>query len=208
MVLLAVLCIEAGLDRLVVWAPHDNRVHGFYGKIPVDTLQAIHLFREQYKEKAGQQNVIGVAPDAGAASFMIPFCRKMNLNCAVTAKYRPEPEKTAITDIMGDFNGMDEAIILDDMINTGGTVEAVIKKLSAEKGINTIWLGVSHFLGSSQAVERLIELHEDFGLEEVLVTDSVPAKKEFQELDFVKIISLKEPLADAIHCIHHNLPLT
>jgi len=206
--LMAELSIEAGLNRLIVWAPHDNRVHGFYGKVPVDTLQANQIFKKQYAEKNGQKNVIGVAPDAGAAAFMIPFCRNMNINCAVTAKYRPEPEKTAITDIMGNFEGMDEAIVLDDMINTGGTVEAVVKKLYTEKGIKKIWLGVSHFLGANKAKKRLIKCHEKFGLEKLIVTNSVPLKKEFKDLGFVNTVSLEVPFANAIHCIHHNLPLT
>jgi len=196
------------LDRLVVWAPHDNRVHGYYGRTTVNMLQGITLFKNYYKEKRGQSNLIGVAPDAGAAEFMIPFCRDMNLNTAVTAKYRPEPEKAAITDIMGDFEGMQEAIVLDDMINTGGTVEAVVKKLYKDYGIEKIWLGVSHFLGSSQAQERILELHESYGLEELIITDSVPATQEFLELNFVTTHSLAEPFAQAIYCIHHDLSLT
>ena len=206
--LMAQLSIEAGLDRLVVWAPHDNRVHGFYGKMPVDTLRANTLFLAHFHDHQGRSEVIGVAPDAGAAGFMIPFCRQMNLHCAITAKYRPEPEKAAITDIMGDFSGARKAIVLDDMINTGGTVEAVVKKLFTEKGIEKIWLGVSHFLGSTQAMERLMALHQDYGLEEVVVTDSVPPDHDFKALDFVKIKSLDKALANAIHCIHHNLPLS
>lgn len=206
--LMAELSIEAGLNRLVVWAPHDNRIHGFYGKVPVDTLQATTLFKQHFQHLHGQDKVIGVAPDAGAAVFMIPFCRQMNIQCAVTAKYRPEPEQTAISDIMGDFSAMKQAIVLDDMINTGGTVEAVIKKLYAEKGIEKISLGVSHFLGSHQAQKRLIKLHEMYGLKTLMVTNSIPLQKQFAELDFVEIAPLEKPFANAIHCIHHNLPFT
>ncbi len=206
--LMAELSIEAGLDRLIVWAPHDNRVHGFYGTTPVDTLQANHLFMKYFEEKKGQPDLIGVAPDAGAAAFMIPFCQQMNLDCAVSAKYRPEPEKAAITDIMGDFTGKREAIILDDMINTGGTIEAVIKKLYQEKGIQKFWLGVSHLLGSTQSQERLEKLQARFGLQELVVTDSVPLTDAFNHLGFISTAPLAEPLANAIHGIHHNLPLT
>lgn len=132
----------------------------------------------------------------------------MNIPCVLAAKHRPAPEKTTITDIVDDFQGATEAFVLDDMVNAGGTVEAVIKKLFSETGIEKIWLGVSHFLGSVQAQERLIELHENFGLEELLVTDSVPTTDKFINLEFVNIISLDEPLAKTVHCIHQNLPLT
>ena len=84
--LMADLSIEAGMDRLITWAPHDNRIHGFYGKTPVDVLNAAHLFADEFAEFRGRHDTIGVAPDAGAAAFMIPFCRNMGIRCAVTSK--------------------------------------------------------------------------------------------------------------------------
>lgn len=205
--LMAELSIEAGLDRLITWAPHDNRIHGFYGKMPVDSIKALPLFGDHFDSFRGRGDVIGVAPDAGAAAFMIPFCRKMDIRCAISSKYRPEPEQVAVTEIMGNFEGINEAIIIDDMINTGGTVEAVVKKLYFEKGIKKVWLGVSHFLGSAHANRRLEYLHKKFGLQHLVVTNCVPLNNSFLKLDFTEVKSVAPSLAYVIKCIHINLPL-
>jgi len=205
--LMADLSIEAGLDRLVTWAPHDNRINGFYGKVPVDHLSPIPLFMDIFSDLKGGHDVIGIAPDAGAASFVIPFCKKMDIRCAITAKHRPEPEKASITDVMGDFSGINTAIILDDMISTGGTIEAVAKKLVKDKNIKQVLVGISHFMGSQQAMDRLQRLHHDFGLERLFVTNSVPLTDSFLNFPFVKINSLATPLANAVKCIHLNQPL-
>jgi len=205
--LMADLSIEAGLSRLVTWAPHDNRIHGFYGKAPVDHLSAIPMFMNVFSDLKSRQDVIGIAPDAGAAAFMIPFCRKMDIRCAITAKYRPEPEKASITDVMGDFDGVKTAIILDDMISTGGTIEAVVTKLVQDKGITDVIVGISHFMGAQQATDRLEQLHREFGLQRLVVTNSVPLTDTFMDLPFVEIKSLAQPLARAIKYIHLNKSL-
>lgn len=205
--LMADLSIEAGLSRLVTWAPHDNRIHGFYGKAPVDHLSAMPMFMKVFSSLKGRQDVIGIAPDAGAAAFVIPFCRKMDIRCAITAKYRPEPEKASITDVMGDFDEIRTAIILDDMISTGGTIEAVVTKLVQDKGISNVIVGISHFMGAQQAIDRLQRLHQEFGLQHLVVTNSAPFTDSFMDLPFVEIISLAEPLANAIKYIHLNKPL-
>lgn len=206
--LMADMSIEAGLNRLVTWAPHDNRIHGFYGKAPVDHLSAIPMFMKVFSELKSREDVIGIAPDAGAAAFVIPFCRKMDIRCAITAKYRPEPEKASITDVMGDFEGIKTAIILDDMISTGGTIEAVVTKLGQDIGIKNIYVAISHFMGSQQAVDRLKHLHRTFGLKRLTVTDSVPLTDTFKDLPFVETKSLAQPFANAVKCIHLNQPLS
>lgn len=206
--LMADISIEAGLNRLITWAPHDNRIHGFYGKTPVDHLSAIPLFMKVFSDLKRRHDVIGIAPDAGAAGFVIPFCRKMDIRCAITAKHRPEPEKASITDVMGDFEGIKTAIILDDMISTGGTIEAVVTKLMKDKGIKNIFVVISHFMGSQQAIDRLEQLHQDYGLKRLIVTNSVPLTDTFRDLPFVEIKSLAKPLANAVKCIHRNKPLS
>lgn len=202
--LMANLSVEAGLDRLIVWAPHDRRVQGYYGKTPVDAIDPLPFFLNIFHRFKGADDCIGIAPDAGAADLMIAFCRNLGLRCAITSKHRPKPEHADVTDIIGNFDGMKRALILDDMINTGGTVEAAIKKVNKDTEVSEIWLGVSHFLGSPQAVEKLKDLHHNFGLKEIYVTDSVPATSAFSELNFTKIFSIDEPLMKVIKNIHLN----
>jgi len=206
--LMANLSVESGIDRLIVWAPHDRRVQGYYGKVPVVALDASPFFLNLYKRFREMDDCVGVAPDAGAADMMISFCKHLGIRCAITSKHRPEPEKANVTDIIGNFEGMKRALILDDMINTGGTVEAAIKKISEDTEIEEIWLGVSHFLGSTQAIERLKNLNQYFGLQGVYVTDSIPTSPAFSELDFTQVFSISKLLSEVIMNVHLNKHLS
>lgn len=205
--LMADLSIEAGLDRLITWHPHMERVHGYYGSIPVNALSSLGLFEQQFKKFADRDDVIAVAPDSGALKFIMDFARSLNISSAVAAKYRPKPEKAVVSEIMGDFAGKKSAVILDDMINTGGTMAAAVKKLVRDHGIEEVYLGVSHNLGSEKALERLQVLHQDYQLEEIVVTDSIPQRQEFLDLTFTREVSLAEPLCTVINRIHHNQPV-
>ncbi len=205
--LMADLSIEAGIDRLVVWDPHTGRVHGFYGGVPVDELSPLALFSEHFRGFEGRGEVIAVAPDAGASKSIMHFARALDVSSAVASKYRPRLERAEVSEIMGDFRGKEIAIVLDDMINTGGTVEATITRLVDEEGIKDVYLGVSHNLCTQTALDRLSTLHAGYSLREVLVTDSVPQTKAFRALPFVTVEPLSEPIARAIHRIHHNRPV-
>jgi ribose-phosphate pyrophosphokinase len=117
---------------------------------------------------------------------------------------RPRPEEAVTTEIIGDFSGKKVAIVLDDMISTGGTVYALIKKLGEEKGIEKVYLGASHNLCMKLARERLVELHEDYHLRELVVTNSIPQTEAFQALPFLSVKDLSETLAWVINRIHHD----
>jgi ribose-phosphate pyrophosphokinase len=202
--LMADLSIKAGMDRLVTWDPHTGRIHGFYGSVPVDGLSPLTLFREVFGRFRRREDVIAVAPDAGASKFVMRFGRSLGLSCAVASKHRPRPEEAEVSEVMGDFEGKHVALVLDDMINTGGTVEASITRLVEEKGIDEVCLGVSHNLCSERALERLSDLHADYGLREVVVTNSIPQTDAFQELPFLTVRSLADALSRVINRIHYN----
>lgn len=205
--LMADLSIEAGLDRLVVWHPHTGRIHGYYGSVPVDGLGPLALLKRAYDAFRGRDEVIAVAPDAGASKLITRFARGLGVSSAVAAKHRPRPEEAEVSEVMGDFSGKRVAIVLDDMINTGGTVEATITKLVEDHGLEDIYLGVSHNLCSEQALERLTMLHERYGLRRMVVTDSVPQTEAYVELPFLEVRSLSDPLARVINRIHYNRPV-
>jgi len=205
--LMADLSIEAGIDRLVVWDPHTRRIHGFYGSVPVDRLSSLGMFAEVFGRFQGRDDVIAVAPDAGASKFIMHFARGMNVSCAVASKHRPRPEEAEVSEILGGFEGKRVAIVLDDMVNTGGTVEATVTKLVEEKGIEEVYLGVSHNLCAPRALKRLSELHERYHLREFVVTDSVPQTETFRALPFLSVRSLAGPLCQVINRIHYNRPV-
>lgn len=202
--LMADLAIQAGIDRMLVWDPHCDQIRGFYGSMPVNMLESLTLFIEEFSRFRGRQDVIVVAPDAGASKFVTHFGRALDLKCAIASKYRPRPEEVVISEIIGDFAGKKTAIVLDDMISGGGTMCSLIEKLSKEKGIQEVYLGVSHNLCVGKARGRLSEMRAKYGLKEVVVTNSIPQTEEFRSLPFVKVKCLSDTLSRAINRIHYN----
>jgi len=202
--LMADLCIQAGIDRIITWAPHTEQARGFYGGIPVEMLDSLTLFIEEYRRFTGCRDVIVVAPDAGASKFVTYFGRALDLDCAIASKFRPRREEAKITEVIGDFSGKRTAIVLDDMMSSGGTIQALIKHLVQRKHIEEVYLGVSHNLCLEVARERLVELNDDYRLRDVVVTNSIPQTMEFTALPFVSVRSLSDPLARTINRVHYN----
>lgn len=198
------LSIGAGIDRLIAWDPHCGQIRGFYAGMPVNMLESLTLFINEFSRFRGRDDVIAVAPDVGASKFVTHFGRALQLDCAIASKYRPRPDEAIISQIIGDFGGKKVALILDDEISTAGTLDALIRKLAAEKGIEEVHLGASHNHCLPLAHERLVTLHAECNLTEVVVTNSIPQTEEFQSLPFVSIRCLSDALARTINRIHYN----
>jgi ribose-phosphate pyrophosphokinase len=202
--LMADLAMEAGIDRLITWDPHRSQIRGFYGSTPVIMLESLTLFIEEFRRFRGREDVIAVAPDVGASKFVTYFGRALDLKCAIASKYRPRPEEAEISEIIGDFAGKRIAIVLDDMISSGGTVYSVIKKLVEETGVNEVYVGTSHNLCTKAARERMLALHTDYHLKKLIVTNSIPQTEAFQALPFVSVRCLSDSLSRTINRIHYN----
>lgn len=201
--LMADLSMAAGVNRIATWHPHSRQVRGFYGDIPVDVLDGLAFFVDQYRRFEGREDVVAVAPDAGASKLVTYFGRALGLKSAIASKYRPEPERAEISEVIGDLANKRVAIVLDDMISSGGTVYAIVKKLVDEE-IDQVYLGVSHNLGTKRALQRLEELHARYHLQEVVVTDSIPQTAAFEALSFVSVKGLAEPLARVVNRVHYH----
>jgi ribose-phosphate pyrophosphokinase len=202
--LMADLTVAAGMDRLIVWDPHCEQIKGFYGSMPVSTLESLSLFIEEFSQFKNREDVIAVAPDAGASKFVTHFGRALNIKCAIASKYRPAPEEAVMSEIIGDFEGKKVAIVLDDMVSNGGTMYALVRKLFDEKGIKEVYYGVSHNLCVGKAREHLDELHRNYGLKQLIVTNSIPQTAEFEELPYVKVCCLSDTLARTVNRIHYD----
>ncbi len=202
--LMADLSLTAGIDRLIVWDPHCGQVRGFYGGMPVGMLESLSLFIEELGRYRDRDDVIAVAPDVGASKFVTHFGRALNIKCAIASKYRTQPEEVTIAEIIGDFEGKEVAIVLDDMISNGGTIHALIKMLVEEKGIEEVRLGASHNLCLGRARERLLDLNANYRLKEAVVTNSIPQTDEFLNLPFVSVRCLSDTLSRTINRVHYN----
>ena len=202
--LMADLSISTGIDRMISWHPHSDQLHGFYSATPVNLMDPLALFVEEFKKYSNRNDVIAVAPDAGASKFVINLGNAMNIPSAIASKVRPEPEKVITRNIIGNFSGKRTALILDDMISSGGTIYSLAEKLVKEKNIQEITIGVSHNLCSVSALEKMNDLYQNYNLKQLMVTDSIPQTKDFKELPYIKIKSLADTLSRTINRIHYN----
>jgi ribose-phosphate pyrophosphokinase len=202
--LMADFAIKAGIDRLIAWNPHLAQIRGFYGSMPVIMLDSLTLFIQAFRRFQGREDVIAVAPDAGASKFVTYFGRALDLECAIASKHRPRPEEAEISEIIGDLSGKRIAIVLDDMISSGGTMYSLIKKLVAETRVKEVYVGASHNLCTQAAYERLVTLYDEDHLRELIITNSIPQTEAFQALPFVSIRCLSDSLSRTINRIHYN----
>jgi ribose-phosphate pyrophosphokinase len=138
---------------------------------------------------------------------VLHFSHALNLRTAVASKHRPRPEETVVSEVAGDLTNARVAIVLDDMISTGGTLYAVIERLVQEQDIQEVYIGVSHNLCIESARERLLRLHQDYNLRQVIVTNTIPQTPAFLDLPFLSVRSLAERFARMINQVHYNRPL-
>ena len=185
--LIANLITVAGIDRVLTMDLHARQIQGFFD-IPVDHLYARPVLLEYFKNLK-LHNPIVVSPDAGGVERARAFAKLLNADLAIVDKRRPRPNEAAIMNIIGDVKGRN-AIILDDMIDTAGTLTKVadaIKKAGALK----VYAAASHGVLSGEAIEKI----KISSLEEVAITDSIVHKK---DLPKIKILSIADLLAEAI----------
>lgn len=202
--LMADLSMEAGVDRLITWDPHCGQIRGFYGSMPVHMLEPLTLFIEEFRRFQGREDVIAVAPDAGATKLIMYSGQALQLKCAIGSKFRPRPDEAVLAQIVGDFVGKKVAIVLDDELSTGITVHNLIKGLVEEQGIEEVYFGVSHNRCVEVGLDRLLALHADYHLKEVVVTNSIPQTDEFLSLPFLSVRCLSDSLSRTINRIHYN----
>lgn len=194
----------AGADRIITFHPHSQQLRGFYGTTTVHMLDPLPLFVEEFREFRSRDDCIVVAPDAGALKLATYFSRSLGVSTAIAAKFRPRPEEVEYSEIIGRFSGKKVALILDDILSSGGTAHTLVRLLVREKGIREVHLGISHNLCREEALLRLQELHRDYRLKRVVITDSIPQSGRYTKLPFLSIRSLADTLCRTINRIHYN----
>lgn len=202
--LMADLLITAGVDRLITWHPHYQQIHGFYSDVPVDVLEPLDTFAELLGEFRGREDVVLVAPDIGASRFTTHLGRALDLEVAIASKYHPKREQTEITQIIGDLVNKQVALVVDDMMSSGGTLHGVVKKLVTEHHIQEVRLVVSHNLCTQMAYDRMQELRMNYHLRHLFVTNSIPQTEIFTNLSYVTVHDLTDDLIKMIKRIHYN----
>lgn len=176
-----------GVDRLLTMDLHAGQLQGFFG-IPVDHMTAVGILSE-YFEGFADDPVI-VAPDAGRVKLNKQFATQIGAGLAILDKERPQQQVAEINTVIGDVRGK-TAIVIDDMIDTAGTLCAAGEALM-RAGARRVVAAATHGVFSGPAFERLAVSP----FEEVVVTDSIPLRAGAP--DNVKVLSCAPLLADSI----------
>jgi ribose-phosphate pyrophosphokinase len=194
--LVADLITTAGTSRLLTIELHASQIQGFFN-IPVDHLYASPLLSDYLKERF-QRDLVIVSPDAGGVERARAFAKRLNVALAIVDKRREMPNVAKVMNIIGDVVGK-EAILLDDMVDTAGTLCNAAFALK-EEGAENIYAYCTHGILSGGAIERLMESP----LQEVIVTDTIPLRGEAVSCKRLKVLSVAPLLAEAIKRIHRD----
>jgi ribose-phosphate pyrophosphokinase len=191
--LMANMIVSAGADRVLGIDFHQHQLQGFFD-IPVDHLYAMPVFANHYKKKELNDPVV-VAPDVGSAKMARGFAKRLNATLAIIDKRRPAANVSEVMNVVGEVGGHD-CILVDDMIDTAGTVTEAAKALKAHGALD-IYICASHALLSGPAKQRLT----DAPIKEVAVTDTiqVPENRRPPQL---AILSVGELIAKAVRYTH------
>ncbi len=197
--LVANLITTAGANRVLTMDLHAPAIEGFFD-IPVDHLQAGPLLVDYMREK-NVHNPVVVSPDAGGVGRANRFRERLGASLAIIAKQRPEPDVSEVIEMVGDVEGK-TAIIVDDMISTGGTLVEAAKTLN-DRGAQRVFACATHGIFAGAAFDQIADSH----LEEIIVTNTIPLPPE-AEAARIKTISVAALFAEAIMRIHKDLSLS
>ncbi len=198
--LVANLITQAGFRRLLTIDLHAAQIQGFFDA-PVDHLQAGPLLAEYFKKK-NLANAVVVSPDTGGVPRARDLAERLGVGLAIIDKRRPEPNVAEIMNIIGNVEGK-EAIMIDDLIDTGGTIVHGAEALLA-RGATEVYAACTHAVFSGPAVERLAKSP----FKEVVVTDTIPVPSKEQLGDKLKVVSVAGLLAKAMIRIHEDLSVS
>jgi ribose-phosphate pyrophosphokinase len=191
--LIAELLQAAGVDRVLTMDLHAGQIQGFF-RIPVDHMTAVPLLVDHFKERMATEDIDGlvvVSPDAGRAKLATRMAEDLGATLAVLTKQRPNHNEAEITLLIGDVRDR-VAILIDDMIDTAGTLCEGARVVKAN-GATRVLAAATHGLFSGEAFARLAASP----IEEVVVTDTV-ALPPGAPSDLIKVESVDRILADTV----------
>jgi ribose-phosphate pyrophosphokinase len=196
--LTADLMTTAGISRVVSVDLHAGQIQGFFN-VPFDHLFANKVFLDDYLvPKFVQELPVFVSPDAGGVERTRAYAKRMNADLAIIDKRREKANVSEVMNIIGDVQDRD-CVILDDMIDTAGTLCNAAKALK-DSGARRVYAAATHAVLSGPAVERI----RSSALEEVVVTDTIPLKPAALECGKFKVLTVARLLGEAIKRIHNS----
>ena len=194
--LVADLLTAAGANRVLSMDMHAGQIQGFFN-IPFDHLYAAPVLLDTMKKRfPDSEKVVVVSPDAGGVERARAYSKRLGAPLAIVDKRRTKPNVAEVMHLIGDVGGKD-AILLDDMIDTAGTLTHAAAALM-EKGARSVVAYATHPVFSGPAIKRL----NDSAIQEVVVTDTIPLSAEAAQSPKIKQLSVAKLFGEAIRRIH------
>ncbi len=192
----AEMFMVVGVRRVLCMDLHAGQIQGFFN-IPVDHLFAAPVVLRYIMEHLGN-DVVMVSPDAGGVERTRAFAKRLNSGLAIIDKRRDRPNECEAMHVIGDVRGK-TAILMDDMVDTAGTLCAGAKTL-LENGAKEVHACCSHAVLSGPALERIMQSE----MRSLVVTNSIPLRGEAINCQKIKVLSVSGLLAEAINRIHNE----
>lgn len=197
--LMADLLQAAGADRIMCLDLHAAQIQGFFN-IPIDNFLAFPIFAEYFIGK-NLEDIVVVSPDHGGTTRARKLAVVLEAPIAIVDKRRPKPNSAEIMNIIGDIKGKN-CIIIDDMIDTAGTISIVISALK-EKGAKEVYACCSHAILSGNAIEKI----SNTPIKELVITNSVELP-ESKKAPYIVPLSIAELFGRGILNIINDQPVS
>jgi len=186
-----------GVNRVFSLDLHAPQIQGFF-KVPVDHLFAAPVLLKAMRERvSNMEDLVLVSPDAGSVERTRAFAKRLDCSIAIVDKRRSAPGKVAEVNIIGEVAGK-ECVMIDDLVDTAGTICEVARVLIEQKGARTVWGVATHPVLSGPAIQRI----QDSPLVRLIVTDTVPLSEKAKMTNKIEVLSVADLLADGIRRIH------
>ncbi len=195
--LVADLLTTAGVGRVLTMDLHAGQIQGFFD-IPVDNLYAQPILTRFVADHLPVAETVIVSPDAGGVERARRFAKPLHCGLAIIDKRRSGPNQAEALHLIGDVRDRD-AIIVDDMIDTAGTLSKAAQSLR-DNGARRVFAVATHAVLSGPAVQRI----QDSVLETVVVTDTIPLSAEARACPKIRVVSVAGLFAKAVRSIHDH----
>jgi ribose-phosphate pyrophosphokinase len=199
--LVADLLTNAGANRVITMDLHAGQIQGFFN-IPVDNLYAAPVLIEHIRHKFSDQDLVVVSPDAGGVERARAFAKRLDADLAIVDKRRDKPNEAKAMAVIGNVSDK-VAIILDDMVDTAGTLTEASNAIN-EKGAKEVHACCAHPVLSGPAVGRI----EKSALKTLVTTDTIPLSEEATKCAKIEVLSIAPLVGEAIIRSHRGDSVT
>jgi ribose-phosphate pyrophosphokinase len=194
--LVADLITVAGVNRVISVDLHAGQIQGYFN-IPVDNIYSAPIVLN-YIRKHFKDNLSIISPDAGGVERARAFAKRLDASLAIIDKRREAPNVAEAMNIVGDVKEK-TAIILDDMVDTGGTLIEAAQAL-VQNGAGHVYACCTHAVLSGDAARRL----EESAIESLVVTNTIPLSRKASECSKIEVISVAEIVGEAIKRVYFS----